>query len=66
MGNTYQDKITEIQSNNSFLKNKLEGGKKFKLISDFKPAGDQPQAIKQLIKTLMQWVKTPRATIGMD
>ena len=50
MGNTYQDKITEIQSNNSFLKNKLEGGKKFKLISDFKPAGDQPQAIKQLIK----------------
>ena len=50
MGNTYQDKITEIQSNNSFLKNKLEGGKKFKIISDFKPAGDQPQAIKQLIK----------------
>ena len=50
MGNTYQDKITEIQSNNSFLKNKLEGGKKFKIISDFKPAGDQPQAIKQLTK----------------
>ena len=50
MGNTYQDKITEIQSNNSFLKNKLEGGKKFKITSDFNPAGDQPQAIKKLIK----------------
>ena len=50
MGNTYQDKITEIQNNNSFLKNKLEGGKKFKIISDFKPAGDQPKAIKKLIK----------------
>ena len=55
MGNTYQDKITEIQSNNSFLKNKLEGGKKFKIISDFKPAGDQPQAIKQLIKKAKKW-----------
>tara|TARA_B110000438_G_scaffold134725_1_gene130347 strand:- start:9211 stop:11367 length:2157 start_codon:yes stop_codon:yes gene_type:complete len=50
MGNTYQDKITEIQSNNPFLKNKLEGGKKFKITSDFNPAGDQPQAIKKLIR----------------
>jgi len=50
MRNTYQDKITEIQSNNSFLENKLEGGKKFKIISEFKPAGDQPEAIKELVK----------------
>ncbi|MBC8454020.1 MAG: excinuclease ABC subunit UvrB [Candidatus Pelagibacter sp.] len=29
---------------------KLEGGQKFKLVTDFKPAGDQPEAIKQLVK----------------
>ena len=29
---------------------KLEGGKKFKIKSDFKPAGDQPEAIKNLVK----------------
>ena len=28
---------------------KLEGGKKFKIKSDFKPAGDQPEAIKKLV-----------------
>ena len=50
MRNTYQDKITKILSNNSFLKKKLEGGKKFKIISEFKPAGDQPEAIKKLVK----------------
>ena len=50
MRNTYQDKITKILSNNSLLKKKLEGGKKFKIISEFKPAGDQPEAIKKLVK----------------
>ena len=30
---------------------KLEGGKKFKIKSDFKPAGDQPEAIKKLVKS---------------
>ena len=29
---------------------KSEGGKKFKLVSDYKPAGDQPQAIKELVE----------------
>ncbi|MFN3513591.1 MAG: excinuclease ABC subunit UvrB [Phenylobacterium sp.] len=28
---------------------KSEGGKKFKLVSDYKPAGDQPQAIAELV-----------------
>ena len=49
MENTYQDLITEIQSRNPQVAGKLEGGKKFKLITDFKPAGDQPDAIKKLV-----------------
>ncbi len=31
---------------------KLEGGKEFILHSDFKPAGDQPQAIEEIIRNL--------------
>ncbi len=49
MENTYQDLITEIQSRNPQVAGKLEGGKKFKLVSDFKPAGDQPDAINKLV-----------------
>ncbi len=49
MENTYQDLITDIQSKNPKISGKLEGGKKFKIKSDFKPAGDQPEAIKKLV-----------------
>ncbi len=49
MENTYQDLITDIQSKNPQISEKLEGGKKFKIKSDFKPAGDQPEAIKKLV-----------------
>ena len=49
MENTYQDLITNIQSKNPKISGKLEGGKKFKIKSDFKPAGDQPEAIKKLV-----------------
>ena len=49
MENTYQDLITDIQSKNPKISGKLEGGKKFKIKSNFKPAGDQPEAIKQLV-----------------
>ena len=49
MQNTYQDLITEVQSKNTQIHHKLEGGKKFKFASDFKPAGDQPDAIKKLV-----------------
>ncbi len=49
MQNTYQDLITDIQSKNPEISGKLEGGKKFELITDFKPAGDQPEAIKKLV-----------------
>ena len=51
MQNTYQDLITDIQSKNPQISGKLEGGKKFKLISNFKPAGDQPLAIKKLVQS---------------
>ena len=49
MQNTYQNKITDIQSKKLPIFNKLEGGKKFKIESNFKPAGDQPTAIRQLV-----------------
>ena len=51
MQNTYQDLITDIQSKNPEISEKLEGGKKFKLVTDFKPAGDQPEAIKKLVNS---------------
>ena len=51
MQNTYQDLISDIQSKNTKFAGKLEGGKKFKIKSDFVPAGDQPQAIKKLVKS---------------
>ena len=54
MENTYQDLITDIQSKNPKIGGKLEGGKKFKIKSDFKPAGDQPEAIKSLVKGAKQ------------
>ncbi len=50
MQNTYQDLITDIQSKSPQISEKLEGGKKFKIKSDFKPAGDQPDAIKKLVE----------------
>src|SRR5437867_12111782 len=31
---------------------KSEGGRKFKLVSDYEPAGDQPTAIKDLVEGL--------------
>ena len=49
MQNTYQDLITDIQIKSPQISGKLKGGKKFKIKSDFKPAGDQPEAIKKLV-----------------
>ena len=51
MQNTYQDLITDIQSKNPQISGRLEGGKKFELVSNFKPAGDQPNAIKKLVES---------------
>ena len=49
MQNTYQDLITDLEGKKPEIGGKLEGGKKFKIVSDFKPAGDQPAAIKRLV-----------------
>ena len=52
MQNTYQEKILDIENTNNSVRKKLEGGIKFKIKSDFQPAGDQPQAIEELLKNL--------------
>ena len=52
MQNTYQEKILDLETTNNSIKKKLEGGIKFKIKSDFQPAGDQPEAIKLLTKNL--------------
>ena len=52
MQNTYQEKIDNLEANNTPVRKKLEGGIKFKIKSDFQPAGDQPNAIKKILKNL--------------
>ena len=52
MQNTYQEKIDDLEVNNTLVRKKLEGGIKFKIKSDFQPAGDQPNAIKKILKNL--------------
>jgi len=49
MQNTYQDLITDLEGKKPQISGKLEGGKKFKIVSNFTPAGDQPEAIKKLV-----------------
>ena len=52
MQNTYQEKIGNLEANNSVSRKKLEGGIKFKIKSPFQPAGDQPDAIKKILTNL--------------
>ena len=52
MQNTYQEKIDNLEANNTPVRKKLEGGIKFKIKSAFQPAGDQPEAIKKILKNL--------------
>jgi len=49
MQNTYQEKPTDPISKDFLFGKKLEGGIKLSTVSDFQPAGDQPEAIKKLI-----------------
>ena len=49
MQNTYQEKQSYPMNRDFILGKKLEGGIKFSTVTDFKPAGDQPEAIKKLI-----------------
>jgi len=52
MQNTYQEKIDNLEANNAPVRKKLEGGIRFKIKSNFQPAGDQPEAIKKILKNL--------------
>ena len=47
-------KIDDLEVTNSGEKRKLEGGIKFKIKSEFQPNGDQPEAIKKLLKNLKE------------
>ena len=49
MQNTYQEKSLDPIDKDFLFGKKLEGGIKLSTVSDFKPAGDQPEAIKNLI-----------------
>ena len=49
MQNTYQEKQSYPMYQDFILGKKLEGGIKLSIVADFKPAGDQPEAIKKLI-----------------
>ena len=49
MQNTYQEKSGDPIGKDFLFGKKLEGGIKLSIVSDFKPAGDQPKAIKRLI-----------------
>ena len=54
MSNTYQEKFTELETSATLQKRKLEGGKKFQIKSNFQPSGDQPEAIKKILKNLKE------------
>ncbi len=49
MQNTYQEKSSDPIDKDFLFGKKLEGGIKLSTVTDFKPAGDQPEAIKKLI-----------------
>lgn len=49
MQNTNQEKQSYPMKRDFILGKKLEGGIKLSTVTDFKPAGDQPEAIKKLI-----------------
>jgi len=49
MQNTNQEKRSYPMNRDFILGKKLEGGIKLFTVTDFKPAGDQPEAIKKLI-----------------
>ena len=49
MQNTYQEKPLDPIDKDFLFGKKLEGGIKLSTVTDFKPAGDQPEAIKKLI-----------------
>ena len=50
MQNTYQEKIDNLEANNAPVRKKLEGGIRFKIKSNFQPAGDHLRQLKRYLK----------------
>ena len=44
---------------------KAEGGKAFKLVSDYEPAGDQPTAIRELVEGIGENGETSQVLLGV-
>src|SRR4029079_4446376 len=44
---------------------KAEGGKKFKLVSDYQPAGDQPTAIRELVEGIAENGDVSQVLLGV-
>src|SRR6476646_3289607 len=44
---------------------KAEGGKKFKLVADYEPAGDQPTAIHELVEGIGENGETSQVLLGV-
>src|SRR5689334_716916 len=44
---------------------KAEGGKQFKLVADYEPAGDQPAAIKELVEGIRENGETSQVLLGV-
>ena len=44
---------------------KAEGGQKFKLVSDYEPAGDQPTAIRELVEGIAENGEASQVLLGV-
>ena len=44
---------------------KAEGGKKFKIVSDYEPAGDQPTAIRELVEGISENGEASQVLLGV-
>jgi excinuclease ABC subunit B len=64
MAITIRTSLAEPETGQAFIPHrperpaKAEGGKPFRIVSDYQPAGDQPQAIEELVDQLREEEKT--------
>jgi excinuclease ABC subunit B len=64
MAITIRTSLAEPETGQAFVPHrparpaKAEGGRMFRIVSDYQPAGDQPQAIKEIVDQLRQDEKT--------
>jgi len=64
MQNLLQTNILDKSNAKELSSNKLEGGKKFQLITEYTPAGDQPKAIS-FLKTEILNKKKNQVLLGV-